>query len=385
MSTVIRCLSLRIRMSDRPAWESFPMMCARILMSSIRYPGNSFLPVYQFDFQSWITPTRIPPGWIFWPISGHLSSESCAPGVKRPARKDAGSVRSRRLRARLRTQRAGALQRPGVCEAGGRGPPSTRSTRFLLARRGCRRFLRRRRFLLRLRSLVRCRRFLPRLSRRRRCRQLLQLHRDVARPLADLRNATARACTPALHRRPFVRVRRRHEHVVADELVIRLCVRGRGVQHLLDVARDSARGKREDRARLRDGATADQVGDETRLSRRGVHKLRLGLHLAPCAVPAVRAHVLRFTSVLRSPEWPRNVRVGANSPSLCPTICSEMKTGTCLRPSCTAIVCPTISGKIVEVRDHVRTIRFSFFAFMSSIRLISRSWTKGPFFELRLI
>src|SRR5206468_6750665 len=31
-----------------------------------------------------------------------------------------------------------------------------------------------------------------------------------------------------------------------------------------------------------------------------------------------------------------------------------MKTGTCLRPSWTAIVCPTISGKIVEVRDQVR-------------------------------
>ena len=32
------------------------------------------------------------------------------------------------------------------------------------------------------------------------------------------------------------------------------------------------------------------------------------------------------------------------------------KTGTCLRPSCTAIVWPTISGKIVEVRDQVLTI-----------------------------
>ena len=54
----------------------------------------------------------------------------------------------------------------------------------------------------------------------------------------------------------------------------------------------------------------------------------------------------------------RNVRVGANSPSLCPTICSEMKTGTCLRPSWTAIVWPTISGKTVELRDHVRIMFF---------------------------
>src|SRR5262249_47742276 len=79
------------------------------------------------------------------------------------------------------------------------------------------------------------------------------------------------------------------------------------------------------------------------------------------------------------------VRVGANSPSLWPTICSEMNTGTCLRPSWTAIVCPTISGNTVDVRDQVRTIRFSFFSFMASMRLISRSSTKGPFLLLRLI
>ena len=73
--------------------------------------------------------------------------------------------------------------------------------------------------------------------------------------------------------------------------------------------------------------------------------------------------------------------MGANSPSLCPTICSLTKTGTCLRPSWTAIVCPTMSGKIVDERDQVRIIRFSLAAFMASIRLISRSSTKGPFFD----
>src|SRR5262249_57393658 len=88
-----------------------------------------------------------------------------------------------------------------------------------------------------------------------------------------------------------------------------------------------------------------------------------------------------FTCVFESPAWPRKWRVGANSPSLCPTICSEMNTGTCLRPSCTAIVWPTMSGKIVEVRDHVRTICFDPEAFIDWIRLSSRSSTKGPFFE----
>src|SRR5690349_2060267 len=41
---------------------------------------------------------------------------------------------------------------------------------------------------------------------------------------------------------------------------------------------------------------------------------------------------------LSPPAWPRNRRVGANSPSLWPTIDSETNTGTCLRPSWTAIV-----------------------------------------------
>src|SRR5205085_11322455 len=41
---------------------------------------------------------------------------------------------------------------------------------------------------------------------------------------------------------------------------------------------------------------------------------------------------------LSDPAWPRKCRVGANSPSLWPTIASEMKTGTCFLPSWTAIV-----------------------------------------------
>ncbi len=73
------------------------------------------------------------------------------------------------------------------------------------------------------------------------------------------------------------------------------------------------------------------------------------------------------------------MRVGANSPSLCPTIDSEMKTGTCLRPSCTAIVCPTISGTIVDRRDHVLMTRLSPRLFMSSILTMRCSSTNGPF------
>src|SRR5215468_5631700 len=45
---------------------------------------------------------------------------------------------------------------------------------------------------------------------------------------------------------------------------------------------------------------------------------------------------------------------------------SVTKTGTCLRPSCTAIVCPSISGMIVERRDQVLMTFFEFFSFWTS-------------------
>src|SRR5206468_4437015 len=88
---------------------------------------------------------------------------------------------------------------------------------------------------------------------------------------------------------------------------------------------------------------------------------------------------VRHYSSFFVPEWPRKIRVGANSPSLCPTIDSVTNTGTCLRPSCTAIVCPTISGKIVDVRDHVLTTRLSPDSFSCRTLCRSRSSANGPF------
>src|ERR1700683_4785235 len=80
---------------------------------------------------------------------------------------------------------------------------------------------------------------------------------------------------------------------------------------------------------------------------------------------------------------PLNVRVGANSPSLCPTICSVMYTGMNFLPLCTAIVCPTSSGRIVERRDHVFMTFFSFLVFSPST--FKRRWSSinGPFFSAR--
>src|SRR6185503_17120503 len=62
---------------------------------------------------------------------------------------------------------------------------------------------------------------------------------------------------------------------------------------------------------------------------------------------------------------------------------SVMKTGTCLRPSCTAMVCPTISGTMVERRDHVLITRLSPRRFISTTLFIRWSSTNGPFFTER--
>src|SRR5205823_3845383 len=83
--------------------------------------------------------------------------------------------------------------------------------------------------------------------------------------------------------------------------------------------------------------------------------------------------------ILAEPAWPRNLRVGANSPSLWPTIASVTNTGTCFCPSCTAMVWPTISGKIVEVRDQVLIICLLPDWFMDSMRASRRCSTHGPF------
>src|SRR5208337_3928769 len=54
-------------------------------------------------------------------------------------------------------------------------------------------------------------------------------------------------------------------------------------------------------------------------------------------------------------------------------------------PLCTAIVCPTISGIIVERRDHVRSTFFSLRAFMPSTFVARCASTNGPFLVERAI
>src|SRR6266403_1357930 len=84
-----------------------------------------------------------------------------------------------------------------------------------------------------------------------------------------------------------------------------------------------------------------------------------------------------------SPECALNVRVGANSPSLWPTMFSDTNTGTCRRPLCTAMVKPTISGMTMERRDQVLIGRRSFFWLAVCTFLARCKSTNGPFFSER--
>src|SRR6266581_4422392 len=105
---------------------------------------------------------------------------------------------------------------------------------------------------------------------------------------------------------------------------------------------------------------------------------------APGAAPPAGATPAAFSSAAFTP-WPLNDRVGANSPSLCPIICSVTYTGMNFFPLCTAMVCPIMSGTIVERRDQVLITFFSLRVFNPST--FSRRWpsTNGPFFSERAI
>ena len=81
------------------------------------------------------------------------------------------------------------------------------------------------------------------------------------------------------------------------------------------------------------------------------------------------------------PAWPRNVRVKANSPNLCPTMFSVIYTGINLIPLWTATVCPTNSGGIVLRLAQVLITFFCPTEFNDSTFLYNFSSINGPFFR----
>src|SRR4051812_17982079 len=101
---------------------------------------------------------------------------------------------------------------------------------------------------------------------------------------------------------------------------------------------------------------------------------------APAGAPGAPATEAAFSVFV---VCPLNVRVGANSPSLWPTMFSVTYTGMNFLPLCTAIVCPTISGITVDRRDQVLMTFLSPPWFIPSIFSRSGTSTNGPFFSER--
>src|SRR5690606_38224587 len=81
--------------------------------------------------------------------------------------------------------------------------------------------------------------------------------------------------------------------------------------------------------------------------------------------------------------WPRKIRVGLNSPSLCPTMSSVTNTSLKTRPLCTLKVNPTNSGTIVQERAQVFSGSRRPVWFRRCTFLYRLSSTYGPFFRLR--
>src|SRR6185436_8849811 len=224
-------------------------------------------------------------------------------------------------------------------------------------------------------------------------------HGQVRCALGDTERPAHRGGTHALHRRPLVGVARLDEQPlnVAAEAVLLLRVGDRRPQHLGDLAGDRLPRELEGCQRLVDAFAANQLAHEARLLGRGADAARGRLSLdhdafapppppppAPAGAPAGAAAAVAAAFSLLV-VCPLNVRVGANSPSLWPTMFSVTYTGMNFFPLCTAIVWPTISGTTVERRDQVLTTFFSFARFIPSIFSRSEVSTNGPFFSDRLI
>src|SRR5829696_7234323 len=189
---------------------------------------------------------------------------------------------------------------------------------------------------------------------------LLNLHVNlhVARALDDRCGSTLSCRREPLQWLPAIDDRLLDEqgvNVQARVLLERLLlgVRNGRFQRLCNLLGRELLVELQDRVRLVHVLAANEIDDEPHLSGRLAHQ----------PLNRMTAHGysgFAFLSATILPLWPRKSRVGANSPSLWPTMFSVTYTGTNLFPLCTAKVWPTNSGRIVLARLQVFTTRFSF-------------------------
>src|SRR3990172_7104045 len=204
--------------------------------------------------------------------------------------------------------------------------------------------------------------------------------RQVTRPFANGSDPPTRRRTEALQRRPFVGVNRRHAQPGGRQLVVVLRVGQRRAQRLRHLTRTGLRGITQDRQSLGRWLLLDELQQRPHFAGReaqvpGLRAYVHGPYRRLCCATLVACSV--------RPVWPRNVRVGANSPRRWPTICSVIKIGTCRRPSCTPMVKPTICGRMVEARDHVRINARWPLRVIASIFFMRCGATNGPFLRDR--
>src|SRR5262245_43004993 len=150
--------------------------------------------------------------------------------------------------------------------------------------------------------------------------------RDVAHALEQRSGAALGARQPALERRPRPHHRFLHVEVLDAHLALVGRVRHRGLEHLLNDAGAELGRELERGLRLLDGLPANERQHLIALARRDAHVAldRGRLHdeaPAPAGAPGLPGTVV-FSATCW--PWPRNTRVGTNSPSLWPTMFSVM-------------------------------------------------------------
>src|SRR6476659_2639425 len=205
--------------------------------------------------------------------------------------------------------------------------------------------------------------------------RLLAVHVDlhVAGALSDRRGAPLRRCGEPLERLTAVHDRLLDEERIGVESLVvlerfLLRVGHRRLERLGDLLGRELLVELEDRVRLVHVLAANEIDHEPHLPGRLAHQ--------PLNRMAAHGYSgFAFLSATILPLCPRNSRVGANSPSLWPTMFSVTYTGTNLFPLCTAKVWPTTSGSTVLARDQVLITRFSLRPFMAATRLVRLSWT----------
>src|SRR5665648_285419 len=151
--------------------------------------------------------------------------------------------------------------------------------------------------------------------------------------LIDARGPAARSRAKPLQDHVLAHIGLGDDQRVDIEVVIVLGVGNGRLQRLLHVLGDALTRKSQIGERAIDLLAPDQLGKQVELLRAHAnvpgHGLRLAVFERALALRLAHYFVL---FALRSATWPWNVRVGENSPNLCPTMSSVTRTGMCFWP-----------------------------------------------------